>query len=105
MRCSHWPAAGRAVDAAGVQKVKAAAWVQAAAALPAVTQAAVLVLYQRLAWPQNAALAQHTNCLAHWKHTQRTSGVTSQTYMHLHFTTFNWLNICISHYFLPKYDG
>lgn len=70
MQCSHWLAVGGAVDAVGVQQVEAAARVQTAAALPAVTQATtVVMLYQRLAWPENAALAQHTHRLAHWKHT------------------------------------
>lgn len=70
MQCSHWLAVGGAVDAVGVQQVEATARVQAAAALPAVTQATgVVVLHQRLARPQNAALAQHTHRLAHWKHT------------------------------------
>lgn len=70
VRRPHRLAVGGAVDAAGVQQVEAAAGVQAAAALPAVAQAAVVVLHQRLAWPQNAALAQHAHRLAHWKHTR-----------------------------------
>lgn len=66
--CSYRLAVGRAVDAAGAQQVEATCRVQAAAALPAVTQAAVIVLHQRLAWPQHASLSEHTHCLAHWRH-------------------------------------
>lgn len=49
--CSYRVAVGGAVDAAGAQQVEAACRVQAAAALPAVTQAAVIVLHQRLTRP------------------------------------------------------
>lgn len=62
---SHWLAVGGAVDAAGAQQVETARRVQAAAALSAVTQAAVVVLHQSLPWPQHASLAKHTHGLTH----------------------------------------
>lgn len=62
---SYWLAVGGAVDAAGAEQVEAARRVEAAAALPAVTQAAVVVLHQRLTRPQHASLAEHTHRLAH----------------------------------------
>lgn len=43
-------AVGGAVDAASAEQVEAAPWVEAAAALAADTQAAVVALHQRLAW-------------------------------------------------------
>lgn len=58
-------AVGGAVDAAGAQHVETARRVQAAAALPAVTQAAVVMLHQSLTWPQHASLAKHTHGLTH----------------------------------------
>lgn len=49
-RRAHGLAVGRAVDAAGAEQVEAARWVEAAAALAADAQAAVVTLHQRLAW-------------------------------------------------------
>lgn len=66
---SYRLAVGGAVDAAGAQQVEAACRVQAAAALPAVAQAAVIVLHQRLARPQHASFSEHAHCLAYWRHT------------------------------------
>lgn len=57
-------ALGAAVDGGGSQQVEAAGRVQAAAALPAVAQAVVSVLHQRLTGPQDS-LAQHAHGLAH----------------------------------------
>lgn len=65
MLWSYWLAVGGAVDAAGTEQVEAARRVEAAAALPAVTQAVVVVLHQCLTRPQHASLAIHTHCLTH----------------------------------------
>lgn len=62
---SHWLAVGGAVDAAGAEQVEAARWVEAAAALAAVTQAAVVALHQRLARSQHATLTKYAHGLAH----------------------------------------
>lgn len=62
---SHWLAVGGAVGAAGAEQVEAAGWVQAAAALAAVAQAAVVMLHQRLTGSQHATVAEHTHGLAH----------------------------------------
>lgn len=54
---SYLLAVGGAVDAAGAEQVEAARRVEAAAALPAVTQAVVIVFHQRLSGPQHTSLA------------------------------------------------
>lgn len=56
---------GGAVDAAGPEQVEPARWVEDAAALAAVAQAAVVMLQQRLTWSQHATLSKHTHSLAH----------------------------------------
>lgn len=62
---SYWLAVGGAVDGAGPEQVEAARWVEAAAALAAVAQAAVVVLHQRLTRSQHATFSKHTHSLAH----------------------------------------
>lgn len=64
--CSYWLALSGAVGTAGAQQVEAAAWVQAAAALPAVTQTILAVLHQGLTRSQHTPFTVHTHGFSHW---------------------------------------
>lgn len=67
-----------AVDGGGSEEVEAACRIQAATALPAVTQAVVSVLHQSLTRSQDAALAEHAHRLAHCAWAERRSEVTQR---------------------------